>query len=344
MPRVVIGVGGEVLVVWSEGSEEEPETPLAVEPGQVIEAVSGSARTGLFGPAAALSRATDFSRAPQAALDGRGDAVVVWEAGLRGTVFEGEAIQAAWRSSGGGWRQSITLAHANERLSNPHGAIDAEGRAVAVWEQARPYPYAVPPSESPPSAIQSAFGDASTASWGGAQELSSPGESASNVQLASAPTGRIVAVWERDSRTSNAVVAAGGSTASGTWRTHTTVAKWGHVAPVIRVCRGGSCTRVPQLPVASPRVAINARGDAALVWEQAGAYRPFVRLASWPASARDWLAPVRMSGPGASEVSVALDRLDDAFVIWETVDECHAPCQQTSAAVSVAELIPHGRR
>lgn len=99
MPSFVIGAGGEVLVVWSEGSEEEPDTPLAEEPGQVIEAVSGSAQTGRFGPAVALSRATDFSRAPQAALDGRGDAVVVWEAFVRG---EGQAIEATWRPSSGG--------------------------------------------------------------------------------------------------------------------------------------------------------------------------------------------------------------------------------------------------
>ena len=337
MPSVVIGAGGEVLVVWLEGSEEEPDTPLAEEPGRVIETVSGSVQTGRFGPAVALSRATDFSRAPRAALDGRGDVVVVWEVFVRG---EGQAIEAAWRPSGGGWRPSITLAHGNVGLSSPHVAIDAEGRAVAVWEQARAYPG--PRGESRPSAIRSAFGDASAASWGAAQDLSSPGESASNAQLGSAPTGRIVAVWERDSRTSNAVVAAIGSIPSGTWWPQTTVAMWGHVAPALRVCRGGACppARGRQLPAAAPRVAMNARGDAAVVWEQAGAYRPFVRLARLPRSARDWLTPVRVSAPGASEASVALDTFDDAFVIWQTVGTCRAPCQQVSAALEVAKLAP----
>jgi hypothetical protein len=342
-PSVVIGAGGEVLIVWSEGSEEEPDTPLAEEPGQVIEAVSGSAQTGRFGSAVALSRATDSSQAPQAALDGRGDAVVVWEACLCGKVFEGRAIQAAWRPSGGGWRPSITLAHANEGPSSPHVAIDADGRAVAVWEQARGY--VIHGSESPPTALESAFANASKASWGAAQALSSPRESASNVQLASAPTGRILAVWERDSRTSNAVIAAIGSTASGTWGAQTTVATWGHVAPVVRVCRGGACPPAGrQLPAAAPRLAMNARGDAAVVWEQAGAYRPFVRLARLAASAHDWLTPVRVSAPGASEASVALDTFDDAFVIWQTVSECRAPCQQASAALEVAKLAPRDSR
>jgi hypothetical protein len=70
--------------------------------------------------------------------------------------------------------------------------------------------------------------------------------------------------------------------------------------------------------MAAPRVATNARADAALVWEQAGAYHPFVRAANCPASARNRLAPVRVSAPGASEASVALDGSDDAFVIWQT--------------------------
>lgn len=341
MPSVVIGAGGEVLVVWSEGSEEEPDSPLAEEPGQAIEAVSGSAQTGRFGAAVALSGTTDFSRAPQAALDGRGDAVAVWEAFARG---EGQAIDGAWRPSGGGWRPSITLAHGNQRLSSPHVAIDADGRAVAVWEQSGEYPS--PRGESRPSAIQSAFGDASAASWGVAQGLSSPGESVSNVQLGSAPTGRIVAVWEHDSRTSNAIVSATGSTPSGTWGPRTTVATWGHVAPAVFVCREGACpltARGRQLPAAAPQVAMNARGDAAVVWEQAGAYRPFVRLARLPSSARDWLMPVRVSAPGASEASVALDTFNDAFVIWQTVGTCRAPCQK-GPALEVAKLGQHHGR
>ena len=341
-PSVAIGVGGEVLIVWSEGSEEVPDTPLAVEPGEIIEAVSGSARTGRFEPTAALSRATDFSQAPQAALDGRGDAVVVWEAGLRGTVSEGRAIQAAWRPSGGGWRPPDTLARAGEGLGNPHVVIDADGHAAAVWERAPEY--AIHRGE--PSAVafvEAAFGSASAVGWGIAQQLSSSGESASNVQLASAPTGRIVAVWERDSRTSNAIVALGGSTASGTWGSQTTVATWGHVAPLEVLCRGGACPVAPRLPEAAPRVAMNARGDVALAWEQAGAYRPFIRVASWPSSSRDWLSPVRVSAPGASEADVALDSSDDAFVIWQIVRACKAPCQKTGAAIEVAELLRAGR-
>jgi len=352
-PNVVISARGEVLVVWSEGSEEEPDTPFAEETGrQIVEAVSGSARTGRFGPAAALSRATDSSYAPQAALDGRGDAMVVWEAFGRG---EGQAIRAAWRPSGGAWRPSITLTltHATEGPSNPHVAIDADGHAVAVWEQASAS--AIPRGESPRSAIRSVFGNAATSDWGTAQDLSSPGEFASRLQLVSSPKGRIVAVWKRDSRTSNAVVAVGGRTASGTWGAHTTVAKWGHVAPALSICPAPilvvkdrmedrrDCPPVRRLPVAAPRVAMNARGDVALVWEQAGGYRPFVRLARWPVWAHDWLTPVRVSAPGASEAGVALDRFGDAFVIWQIVSACRASCPQPSATLSVAEL-PRARR
>jgi hypothetical protein len=338
-PSVVIGAGGEALIVWSEGSEEEPDLPSSEEPGQVIEAVSGSTQTGRFGPPVALSPAIDVSRAPQVALDGHADAVVVWEAFERG---EGQAIDAAWRPAGEGWHPSITLARAN--VSNPDVAIDAGGRAVTTWERGPEYAIGQSGS-SPTAAVESAFGNALAGSWGAAHELTSPGESASNVQLGFAPTGRIVAVWERDGRTSNAVVAAIGSTASGTWGAQATVATWRHVARVVLVCRGGACPRVRrQLPAAAPRVALNARGDAAVVWEQAGAYRPFVRLARLAAAARAWPTPVRVSAPGASEASVALDRLDDAFVIWQTVGACRAPCQRRSAALKVAELAPRDGR
>ncbi|MEA2314204.1 MAG: hypothetical protein QOI03_896 [Solirubrobacteraceae bacterium] len=334
MPSVAIGAGGEVVIVWSEGSEEEPDTSTAVEPGEIIQAVSGSAVTGRFGPSSALSPATDFAHAPHAALDGRGDAVVVWETSVRTTtVFEGQAVQAAWRPSGGGWHQPITLARAIEGLSHPQVAIDAEGRAVAVWERG---PNDARSESAPASAVESAFGNASAASWGAAQALSSPGESASDVDLASAPTGRIFAAWERKSRTSNAVVAVGGSTASGTWESEATVAVWGHIAPAIRTCPRGACRFVRQLPVAAPRLAMNTHGDAALVWEQAGAYRPFIRAARRSTSGREWLEPVRVSAPGASEAGVALDGSDDAFVIWRAVGT------QVATALETAEL-PNAR-
>jgi hypothetical protein len=342
-PSVTIGARGEVLIVWSAGSEEEPDTPLAVEPGRVIQAVSGSARTGRFDPAATLSRGTDFAQAPQPALDVRGDAVVVWEAGLRSTVFEGRAIQAAWRPAGEGWHQPNTVARTNDSLGKPHVAIDADGRSVAVWERERVS--ATPHAESQPTAaIESAFGNASTASWGAVQQLSPVGEHASNVQLASGPTGRTIVAWERDSRTSNAVVAASASTGSRTWGTPSTVAAWDHIAPRIRICpRGAECPIVRRLPTAAPQVATNAHGDAALVWEQAGGYRPFVRAASWPATARNWLAPVRVSAPGASEANVAVDGSDDTLVIWQALGECTKRCQQTGPALEVAKLPRAGR-
>ena len=43
-----------------------------------------------------------------------------------------------------------------------------------------------------------------------------------------------------------------------------------------------------------------------------------------------------MAGPPA----MRLDTFDDAFVIWQTVETCRAPCQQVSAALDVAELAP----
>ena len=204
-----------------------------------------------------------------------------------------------------------------------------------MWERGTDYARR---ESSPASAVESAFGNASAASWGAAQALSSPGEFASDVDLASAPTGRIFAVWERKTRTSNAVVAAGGSTASGTWEAQATVAVWDHIAPAIRRCpRGAECPLVRQLPLAAPRLAMNTHGDAALVWEQAGAYRPFVRAASWSTSGRDWLEPVRVSAPGASEAGVALDGSDDVFVIWRTAGT------QAAIALEAAEL-PNARR
>jgi len=39
-----------------------------------------------------------------------------------------------------------------------------------------------------------------------------------------------------------------------------------------------------------------------------------------------------------------LDTFDDAFVIWQTVETCRAPCQQVSAALDVAELAPRDGR
>jgi hypothetical protein len=337
VPDMAIGASGEILIVWSEGSEEEPDTPLAEEPGQSIEVVTGSAKTGRFDGPKAISPSTDFLEAPRAALDGRGDAVVVWEAGLRGPPLFERAIQAAWRPAGSGWRAPTTLARSREGLADPRVAIDEQGRAVAVWERGHESPLRVN-GETPSVEVESAFGSASASAWGPTHELSPAGEPAGNVQLAASPTGRLVAAWEGYGRTSNAVVAAVGSTPSGRWEAPSTITTWGHVAP--SVCREGpsSCVIVRQPPRAAPRVAIDARGDATIAWEQAGGYNAFIRAARRPATSRTWLTALRVSAPATSDVDVALDGSGGAALIWRTVGPCPGACLASSLAIDVAEL------
>ncbi len=134
--RVDANALGQAVVAW--------DAPAGVR------AVVGDRAAGLQ-PAAQLSAPADTSGSPQAAIDDRGDAIVVWETyratggggcSTCGPHLVSDGVWAAMRRSGSGFAAPVALAGpqrdtgAEVQLAYPQLAMSATGHAVVAWSSA----------------------------------------------------------------------------------------------------------------------------------------------------------------------------------------------------------------
>ncbi len=270
----------------------------------------------------------------QVACDARGDAVAVWER----ETEQRWSIMGAVRPAGGKWQKPVKLASGVGMASELHLAVGAHGYAVAVWQYespdqeskfiqsvARPAggkwqaPVNITPiggkwAERPDIAVD-AQGDAlavwernveegiqsslrpAAGKWQTPVTLSAPGEKTAQEtpQVAVDEQGDAVAVWQSSSGTSNAAIEGAVRPAGGKWQTPLTLS-------------------APGVEAAEPRVAVDAQGDAVVVWERSSA-----RVQGTVRSARgEWQTPVNLSAPGvfAGEPDVAIGAQGNAVAVW----------------------------
>jgi len=227
-----------------------------------------------------LSGSTTSAEDPQVAVGANGSAVVVWEqVGLRG-----ERIVAARRSADGRWSGvqpiSATSAHA---VFGQQVAI-AAGTAVVVWQWEGRIQVALQPAGG---------------AWTTPRTLSHPGGRAAFPQVAMSPAGAVFVTWQQRLR--------------------------GHDrAVVVRRPVGGPWLSPRTLSgsfgdAAWPQVAVDARGDATVVWERdwADGGRSAALVVRRSAGGR-WTTPMELSlagQPGGGPL-VAMDPGGDTLVAW----------------------------
>lgn len=124
---------------------------------------------------------TEGGQLPQLAMNGTGDAVVVWQRPVAG----GDAVvQAAERPAGGDWLEPDDLSVAGEDAGSPKVAIDAAGTAIAVWQLSDP-------GENEIRAAVRPMGD----EWSAPDDLSEAGDNAQSPRVAMNDAGDAVAAW-----------------------------------------------------------------------------------------------------------------------------------------------------
>jgi hypothetical protein len=232
-------------------------------------------------PLSAISSASSFSQ--HVAFDSQGDAIAVWthSHGSRRTV------EGAFRPAGSGtWQASIALSA--ENAERPVVAMDPQDNAIAVWER----------STGSGSIIESAVRPTSTGVWQAPVPLSREGQTASYPEIAIDPQGNAIAVWVRNYVSESIVEAAVRPAGSGVWQ-----------APIALSAGGQS--------VGEPDVAVDAQGNALVVWRQLGVTET-IQAAVRPAGSGVWQAPVALSTPGENAIlpKVAVDLQGDAVVVW----------------------------
>lgn len=134
--RVDVNGSGQAVVAW--------DGPTGVR------AAAGDRAVGL-GPATRLSAATDTFSSPQAAIDDRGDAIVVWETyratggGQCSTCpahLVSNGVWASLRPAGAGFGPPVALAGpradsgADVQLADPQLAVSSTGHAIVAWSGA----------------------------------------------------------------------------------------------------------------------------------------------------------------------------------------------------------------
>ncbi len=121
-PQIAFDASGHAIAVWRQSGNGDPGSIWA------------NRYTGGTGWAAAVpvkANVTDSASSPDLAVSGSGDAVVTW------TQYDGtrNSIWCNRYSAAQAWGMATLLETSDGNASYPQVALDADGDAVAVWQQ-----------------------------------------------------------------------------------------------------------------------------------------------------------------------------------------------------------------
>jgi hypothetical protein len=310
-PRVAIGAGGRIAIVWVRATDR-------------LEAAVGSAATGRLERARTV--APLIGSGHDVAVGAGGTAIAVWSAA-------GGLLSSSHPAAAPGWQAPIAVAPAGDR---PRLAADALGRATVVFRRrVGDFRHTVAASSLPAGAT----------AWDPPADLASPPGAGSTIgpgdpELDVSSDGRAVAVWtdvaaQREPQVVRAAARAGpgapwtpAATISPPDRNafHPTVgadAAGGAVAAWTQAVSGGRRTapfsaalraaawRLAAALVATPprasgvRVATTGAGGAVAAWTQPRGGRRVVVAAVRPPAGGAWRGPWVLSRPGGGPLAVA---------------------------------------
>jgi hypothetical protein len=239
----------------------------------------------------------------------------------------------------------------------PQIAVDADGDAVAVWQESTP---------TDEQFIEADVRPASTGKWGTPVAISTA-EYPNDPHVAIDAEGEAVAVWTatKDAGVNYLVQAATGSATTGKWQTAVTVSPESQYAeePQVAVNAGGQAVAAwrgnhpeemieaavksaqgPwQTPVdvsgaagytRFPQVAIDAHGDAVAVWAAYNGKYEYPEGSTLSAGGA-WRTPVTLSAPGddASPPQAGVDASGDALAVF---------CDHTTETIQSAQVSADG--
>ncbi len=286
-PQTVATPGGEEPQIASDASGDVIAVANRQASGRStgIQAVFRPAG-GTFSPAQTISDPdNDFH--PQLAMNARGDALVAWERdSARGCI-----VEAAFRPAGGHWSRPQVLS--DKHAGCPAGqrvAIDGRGDAVVAWDAQR----------GRDGVVESA-GRSADGRWSARRILAEAPLIGETVELGMDARGDTIVVWYEEA------LKGGGS------------AIWARTRPAGR--GWGPARAIPRARGGPPSLAIDARGDVLLTWQD----KRGIEAAARPAG-RPWQKPYTVSvhergGPGVGDDGLAaLDARGDSLVTWQNLE------------------------
>lgn len=275
-PDVAGDAQGDAVAVWLHFEGAHARVQAAYRPAG-----------GSFGAPQTLSAAGYEAREPRVAMNGAGEAVIVWSLASGLT----EEVQAASAAPGGVFGEPADLTSFTTVASVPQVALDSHGDAIAVWDG----------SDGANIRIEDALRPAG-GSFGSPQFLSPAGYNADTPQIAFDATGDALAVWRFDGSPA--------STVQGDYR-----AAGGEFGAPQTVS-----TPSPQ-PAQAPQVAFDGQGDGVVTWQQSDGTELRVDASvRSPGGAGTFAAPGTLDpgGEEAYEPRIAGDGLSGTIVTWKT--------------------------
>ena len=321
LPQATVDRQGDAVVVWQRDNGANTIVQAAARP-----------EGGVWQAPVDLSAPGQNAVAPQLAVDAQGDATAVWQR-FNGTDT---IVQAAARPASGTWQTPVDVSAPGGDADEPRVAVNAHGDAVAVWRR----------SNGTNTIVQGAIRPAGGA-WHAPVDLSSAGQNAVGPQVAIDPQGDATAVWQRPNGT-NTVVQAAWLPGGGVWQAPVDLSAPGQdaVNPEVVLDAQGAATAVWQRsdgsadvvqaairpasggwrapvdlsvagqPALYPQLAIDAQGNAAVVWQRFNGAHYVVQAAGYDAAGPQLRsASIPASGTAGLPLSFSVSPLD----VWSAV-------------------------
>ena len=283
-PRVAVDASGNAVAMWAESDGTRYN----------IWSNRYTASTGTWGTPVLIEtdNAGDALR-PEVAVDGSGNAVVVWQQsdGTRQNMWSNR-----YNASTGTWGTAMLIETGAGNGENPKVAVDGSGNAVAVWPQEE--------EGTQYTSIWSNHYIASTGTWATAILIETGAESAWEPRVAVDGSGNAIAVWTQF-----------GGGRRNIWANHYTgpFGPWG-IPVLIETDNAGDMQR--------PEVAVDSSGNAVVVWQQDFTTGHDIWSNRYTTSTGTWGTPVPIdTGTGvASFPRIAVDGSGNAVVVWHQRD------------------------
>ena len=236
-----------------------------------------------WGTADAITDGSGSAHSPQIAMDADGNATAVWSQ-YDGTVHN--IWTNRYNATTSSWETAEKIENISGNAYSAQVAMDSTGNAIVVWQQDDGTVYNLWANRY----------DATTLSWGTAEEIESNSGSAYSAQLAMDGAGNVMVVWRQS-----------GDSAVNIWanRYSATTISWGTAEQI-----DGSSVGTAYIP----QIAMDSAGNAIVVWQHEDAIwgnRYNATTSSWGTADL-----ISTDGESANSPKIAMNSVGNAILVW----------------------------
>lgn len=297
-PQIAIDDEGNAIAVWVQNDGNFS-----------IYANRFKSSTGNWGTAELIENKDFEAQKPQIAINGNGDAIVVWSHYKGGYS---DIYANRFTSSTGNWVGEVNIESGTGDAQMPQVAIDSAGNAIAVWHQYDGSHWNIYANRFTPSG-----------GWVEAETIESGTGNAYEPHIAIDAAGNAIAVWYQHDGTINSIYANRFTPTSG----------WGSAELI----------ELGVHNVDHPRVAIDGNGNAIAVWTQFDGSRWSVYANRFtPSSGWGSAETIESSSNDAAQdvpPQIAFDGNGNAIAVWQQDDSIYVnrftPTSGWGTAVSI---------